>query len=85
MTFFGLGGEDWVELDLDANGQSETAGLLDFLSDNRDRIEVEIGPFEIEVESEGVILIIAERSYRAQLDRTGRVMFTGLLDPDGPL
>ena len=85
MTFFGVGDQDWVEIDLEDAEHSEVEGLIDYLTENRDRIEVDIGPFEIKLDSQGVVLVVGRRTYRAQLDRTGRVMFTGILDPGGPL
>ena len=85
MTFFGVGDQDWVELDLDDAEHAEIDGLIDYLTEHRDRIESEIGPFDIQLESQHVVLVVGRRSYRAQLDRSGRVMFTGILDPGGPL
>jgi hypothetical protein len=85
MTFFGVGDQDWVELDLDLVENSEIEGLMAYLADHRARIEEEIGPFEVEIDTGGAVRILGRRCFRAQLDRSGRVMFTGLLDPEGPL
>ena len=85
MSFFGLGDQDWVELDVEATEVSDTETLLARLEEHSDRIESDIGPFTVEVESFGVVRISGRRSYRARLDRNGRLLFTGLLDPDGPL
>ena len=87
MSFFGVGDQDWVELDIDVVERRGVAGLVESLEDNRTAVAAAIGsPFEIEVADDGSVTVIgARRRYRAEVDRTGRLLFTGILDPDGPL
>lgn len=87
MSFFGVGDQDWVELDIDVVERGGIAGLVESLEDNRAAVTAAIGsPFEVEVGSDGSVIVIGDRRrYRAEVDRTGRLLFTGVLDPDGPL
>ena len=85
MSFFGIGDQDWVEMDLDAIERSESETLASYLLEHQERIESEIGPFEVQVEPDGTVTVVGDRSYRVEIDRRGRLMFTGVLDPDGPL
>ncbi len=85
MSFFGVGDQDWVEIDLDALERSESETLAAYLAEHRHSIESEIGPFDVQLDPDGGVTVVGERSYRVEVDRRGRLMFTGVLDPDGPL
>ncbi len=87
MTFFGLGDQDWVELDVDVVERRGSEGLVEALEENREALTEAIGSaFEVEVSSDGSVTVVGgQRRYRAALDRGGRLLFTGILDPDGPL
>jgi len=87
VSFFGVGDQDWVELDIDVVERRGAAGLVAALEDNRAAVSAAIGsPFEVEFAADGSIIVAGvRRRYRAEVDRTGRLLFTGILDPDGPL
>ncbi len=87
MSFFGVGDQDWVELDLELVEQRDTAGLVEALEENRDAVTRAIGSdFAVELATDGTVSVAAAgRRYRAEVDRSGRLLFTGILDPDGPL
>ncbi len=87
VSFFGVGDQDWIELDLDAVERRGTDGLVAALDDNRAAVSAAIGSaFEVDVAADGTVIVVgAARRYRAEVDRSGRLLFTGILDPDGPL
>lgn len=87
MAFFGVGDQDWVELDIDLLERRSAEALIESLEDNRATVAAAIGsPFEVELAADGSVTVIGRRRrYRAEVDRTGRLLFTGILDPDGPL
>lgn len=87
MSFFGVGDQDWVELDIDVVERVGVAGLVEALEDNRAEVAAAVGSaFEVEVGPDGSVTVVGDRRrYRAEVDRTGRLLFTGILDPDGPL
>ncbi len=88
MSFFGTGGEDWVELDVDQVEFEGSASLRDALSDNYDEITKTVGAsIEARFIDDGLALLIAdgEVRYRAGLNRDGRLVLTSILHPEGPL
>lgn len=86
MSFFGMGDQDWVELDIDLVDRPSAERLVEALDQNRAAVSAAIGsPFDVEVGPDGLVIVAGRRRYRAEVDRTGRLLFTGILDPDGPL
>lgn len=88
MSFFGTGDEDWVELDLDLFERAQSSRLHTVLIDNYDEVARTVGfDFEVETADDGLVFIVVggRRRYRAEVGRNDRLVFTGILDPDGPL
>lgn len=88
MSFIGTGDEDWVELDLDLFERSRSMRLETVLVDSYDRVAQALGfDFEVETADDGLVFIVVDgsRRYRADVGRDDRLIFTGILDPDGPL
>ncbi|MEM7337801.1 MAG: hypothetical protein AAF467_04075 [Actinomycetota bacterium] len=88
MSFFGTGGEDWVELDFDLFERDRRAQLQTLLVDGHDNVAAAIGTdFDVDVTDDGFVFIVigGRRRYRAEVSYGQRLVFTGILDPDGPL
>lgn len=88
MSFIGTGGEDWVELDLDLFERSQTLRLETALVDHHQEVKAAVGfDFEVDTAEDGVVFIVVDglRRYRAEIGQSGRLIFTGILDPEGPL
>ncbi len=88
MSYIGVGGEDWVELDLDLFERSRS-GLLAMLLEDRDgRLARALGsPFDVDATDDGIVFLVIDgvRRYRAEVSHDDRLIVTGILDPDGPL
>ncbi len=88
MSFIGTGDEDWVELDLDLFERARSMRLESILVDEYTRVVETVGfDFEIETAADGLVFILVDgtRRYRADVGRDDRLIFTGILDPEGPL
>lgn len=88
MSFIGVGGEDWVELDLDLFERSRIDLLEAYLDDPDGHLAETLGsPFDVEVMDDGIVFIVIDgvRRYRADVDHDERLILTGILDPEGPL
>jgi hypothetical protein len=88
MSFIGTGDEDWVELDLDLFDRARSTRLDQVLVDEYDRVVEAIGcDFEVETAGDGLVFIRVDgrRRYRAEVSNDDRLIFTGILDPEGPL
>ena len=88
MSFIGTGGEDWVELDMDLFDRSRLSQLRSLLVDRGDEVKESIGAdFELEAVDDGIVFVVIDgrRRYRAEVSRDDRLIFTGILDPEGPL
>lgn len=88
MSFIGVGGEDWVELDMDLFDRQRTSRLKSVLHDDAERIAAALGgEFELEVDPIGdIYLVMADRRrYLAEMTRADRLIVTSVLDSDGPL
>ena len=88
MSFIGTGDEDWVELDLDLFERAASTRLETALVDHYDRVARTVGfDFEVETADDGLVFILVDgvRRYRAEVGRNDRLIFTGILDPEGPL
>ncbi|MEM7326027.1 MAG: hypothetical protein AAF531_23270 [Actinomycetota bacterium] len=88
MSYIGTGDEDWVELDLDLFERSRSTRLQTALVDQRERVVAAVGfDFDLDTTDDGVVFIVVDglRRYRAELGPSGRLIFTGILDPEGPL
>ncbi|MEM7272369.1 MAG: hypothetical protein AAF547_04750 [Actinomycetota bacterium] len=88
MSYVGTGDEDWVELDLDLFERAQASRLASALVDHRQQVVAAIGfDFEVDTADDGTVYIMVEgrRRFRADVSRDDRLIFTGLLDPEGPL
>jgi hypothetical protein len=88
MSFIGTGDEDWVELDLDLFERARSTRLETVLVDEYERVVEAVGfDFELETTDAGLVYIVVDgvRRYRAEVGRDERLIFTGILDPEGPL
>lgn len=88
MSYIGIGDEDWVELDLDLFERSRSTRLQTELVDNYEQVAATVGfDFEVQTEPDGIVFIVVDgrRRYRAEVDRSDRLVFTGILSPEGPL
>ena len=88
MSFIGAGGEDWVELDMDLFERNRHSQLQAMLIEEGDRVAAALGhEFQVETADDGIVFIVIEgrRRYRAEVSHNDRLVFTGILDPDGPL
>lgn len=90
MSFIGVGGEDWVELDLDLFDRQRLSRLRGALTDPEERraIGLAIGAdYEVEFDDVGnaFLLVDGTRRFQAEITNSDRLMLTGILDPDGPL
>ncbi|MCP3991371.1 MAG: hypothetical protein GY724_20015 [Actinomycetia bacterium] len=88
MSFIGTGGEDWVELDMDLFERNRRNQLQTMLIDEGEQVAASLGAeFEVEMAYDGIVFIVIEgrRRYRAEVSHNDRLVFTGILDPDGPL
>ncbi len=90
MSFIGVGGEDWVELDLDLFDRQRLSRLRGALTDPEERraISLAIGAdYEVEFDDVGnaFLLVDGARRFQAEITNSDRLMLTGILDPDGPL
>ena len=88
MSFIGTGGEDWVELDLDLFERNRHGQLQTMLIEEGDQVAAALGAeFEVELSYDGIVFIVIDgrRRYRAEVSHNDRLVFTGILDPDGPL
>jgi hypothetical protein len=88
LSFIGTGGEDWVELDMDLFERNRHNLLQSMLIDEGERVAAALGTeFEVENDIEGDVFIVIDgrRRFRAEISHDDRLVFTGILDPDGPL
>jgi hypothetical protein len=88
VSFVGTGGEDWVELDFDLFERSSATRLQAALVDRKHEVVAVLGfDFEVDTTDDGVVFIVVDglRRYRAELGPNGRLIFTGIPDPEGPL
>lgn len=88
MAFIELGGGDWLGMDIDEITRVDHAAELEeALVVNREAVEAAIGSeYEIETEDGKVFVVVSSsRWFEVEVDRNGRLIFTGNLDPDGPL
>lgn len=88
MSFIGTGDEDWVELDFDLFERAASTRLEAALVDEYDRVAEALGfDFAVEATDDGRVFIVVDgvRRYRAEVGRNDRLIFTGILDPEGPL
>lgn len=88
MSFIGTGGEDWVELDFDLFERSNASRLEAALVDHQQAVAAAVGfDFAVDTTDDGVVFIVVDgfRRYRAEIGPSGRLIFTGILDPEGPL
>ena len=88
MSFIGTGGEDWVELDMDLFERDRRRLLETLLVDEAEAVASSIGSqFEVDAADDGFVFIVIDgrRRYRAEVGHDDRLIFTGILDPDGPL
>lgn len=90
MSFIGVGGEDWVELDMDLFDRQRLSRLRGALTDSEERraIGQAIGAdYEVEFDDVGnaFLLVDGVRRFQAEITNSDRLMLTGILDPDGPL
>jgi hypothetical protein len=88
MSFIGVGGQDWVELDLDLFDRQRLSRLRSVLVEDKARIVAAIGvEYEVEFDEVGNAFLVVDGSRRFQADITNadRLMLSGILDPDGPL
>ena len=88
MSFIGAGGEDWVELDVDRFERNRYSQLQTMLIEEGDQVAAALGvEFEVETAHDGIVFIMinGRRRYRAEVSHNDRLVFTGILDPDGPL
>lgn len=88
MSFIGAGAEDWVELDMDLFERNRHSQLQTKLIEEGDQVAASLGSeFEVEMAFDGIVFIVIDgrRKYRAEVSHNDRLVFTGILDPDGPL
>ena len=88
MSFIGTGDEDWVELDLDLFERAKSTRLQTALVEDYEQVASAVGfDFEVETADDGLVFIVVggRRRYRAEVNRADRLIFTGILDPEGPL
>ncbi len=88
MSFIGTGGEDWVELDMDLFERNRHNQLQNMLIEGGEQVAASLGAeFEVETAYDGIVFIVIDgrRRYRAEVSHNDRLVFTGILDPDGPL
>jgi hypothetical protein len=90
VSFIGVGGEDWVELDMDLFDRQRISRLRAALTDPEERraIGAAIGAdYEVEFDDVGnaFLLIDGIQRFQAEITNNDRLMLTGILDPDGPL
>ncbi len=88
MAFIELGGGDWLGMDIDEITRVDHAAELEeALVDNRAAVEAAIGSeYDIEIDNGKVFVVVSpSRWFEVEVGRNGRLVFTGNLDPDGPL
>jgi hypothetical protein len=88
MSFIGTGDEDWVELDLDLFERARSMRLETLLVDRYDDVAAGVGfDFEVETAPDGLVFVVVDglRRFRAEVGQNDRLIFTGILDPEGPL
>jgi hypothetical protein len=88
MSFIGTGDEDWVELDLDLFERARSIRLETLLIDRYDDVSEVVGfDFEVEAAADGLVFVVVDglRRFRAEVGQNDRLIFTGILDPEGPL
>ncbi len=88
MSFFGTGGEDWVELDVDLFDRERLGELRRWLDDAAPRLEAWLGSdYDIDIDAVGhaVVFVGNQPRYRVEIGNAGRVVFTAIPDPEGPL
>ncbi|MDA3038853.1 MAG: hypothetical protein O3C27_04845 [Actinomycetota bacterium] len=90
MSFIGVGGEDWVELDMDLFDRQRLSRLRTTLTDPDERraIGAAIGAdYDVEFDELGTAFLLVDgvQRFQAEITNSDRLMLTGILDPDGPL
>lgn len=88
MSFIGVGGEDWVELDLDLFDRQRISRLRSLLEEDRARIVAVLGiDYEVEFDEVGNAFLVVDgvRRFEAEVTSGDRLIVSGILDPDGPL
>jgi len=89
VTFIDLGGDGWLDLDVDEILTVDYAAELEeALVENRAEVAAAIGSdYEVHIDDRGRVFVITEtaRRFEVEIDRNGRLVFTGVLDPEGPL
>ncbi len=88
MAFIELGGDDWLGIDIDqVTRVDHAAELEEALVENRAAVEAVIGAeYDIEVDGGKVLVVVnTSRWFEVEVDRSGRLILTGNLDPNGPL
>jgi hypothetical protein len=88
VSFIGVGGEDWVELDLDLFDRQRLSRLRSLLEEDKARIEAALGiDYEVEFDEVGNAFLVTDgvRRFEAEVTNGDRLIVSGILDPDGPL
>ncbi len=88
MSFIGVGGEDWVELDMDLFDRQRLSRLRNLLTEDKERIVAALGvDYEIEIDEVGnaFLVVDGDRRFQAEVTNSDRLMVTRILDPDSPL
>ncbi len=88
MTFIELEGDDWLGMDLnEVTRVDHAAELEEALVENRAAVEAVIGAeYDVEIDDGKVLVVVSSsRWFEVEVDRNGRLVLTGNLDPDGPL
>ncbi len=88
MSFFGTGGEDWVELDLDLFDRKRASDMERWLETHRPRLEEWLGTgYDIETDDDGKTFLVVgdRRRFRVDFGNDDRMIFTSMFDNEGPL
>ncbi len=88
MSEFGVGPQDWLELDLDYVDRERRDRVLDLLDAHRQGVERVVGgPFEVLADDDGPVTLVVEQQPVASAERTvtDRLLVTRYQPEDGPL
>lgn len=88
MSFPGLGHQDWVELDLDNFDFERHVGIVERLESIGATLVDLVGEgYEVEASADGSAVISASgaRRFRAEINASGRLILTAILESEGPL